>query len=218
MSLTTIHERIGTACAKWGRRASTVTLVAVSKKQPQDRISAVYDAGHRDFGENYVQEAQQHWSGIKTADGRLCLHMTGPLQTNKVEEAIKLFDVIHTLDRPKLAKALSAAQEKYSKRLPCFIQVNIGDEPQKSGIDIKALDDFYKQCRDEYGLDITGLMCIPPVDRPPAPYYCLLAKKADQLKLQNLSMGMSQDLEQAIAAGATHVRIGSALFGERINA
>ena len=192
-----------------------ITLVAVSKLQPDDRIDAALDAGHRCFGENRVQEAQSRWNARRAAYPDLTLHLIGALQTNKAADAVALFDVIEVVDRPKLARALSVEMDKQNRQLACYIQVNTGDEPQKSGISPTDVDDFICQCRDEFGLDIVGLMCIPPADEEPAMHFALLATIAKRNGLEKLSMGMSGDYEEAIAFGATSVRVGSAIFGAR---
>lgn len=214
-NLKSIHEKIAKAAKGSGRNASDVTLVAVSKVQPDDRIDAALDAGHRVFGENRVQEAQGRWAHRRADYPDLKLHMIGPLQTNKVKEAVKLFDVIETLDREKLARALSDEMKKQNRALPCFIQVNTGDEDQKAGVSVSELPPLYDFCVRECGLNIIGLMCIPPLDDPPALHFALLKKHADALGLGELSMGMSGDFEKAIPLGATYVRVGSAIFGER---
>ena len=191
------------------------TLVAVSKRQPDDRIDAALDAGQRCFGENRVQEAQTRWTVRRAAYPDLILHLIGALQTNKAADAVALFDVIEVVDRPKLARALSSEMAKQNRQLDCYIQVNTGDEPQKSGISPADVDDFIAQCRDEYGLNIVGLMCIPPAEEEPAMHFALLATIAKHNGLDKLSMGMSGDYEEAIGFGATSVRVGSALFGAR---
>ncbi|ADE39899.1 YggS family pyridoxal phosphate-dependent enzyme [Candidatus Puniceispirillum marinum] len=195
--------------------ADEPTLVAVSKRQPDDRIDAALDAGQRCFGENRVQEAQTRWAARRAAYPDLILHLIGALQTNKAADAVALFDVIEVVDRPKLARALSGEMAKQNRQLDCYIQVNTGDEPQKSGISPADVDDFIAQCRDEYGLNIIGLMCIPPADEEPAMHFALLATIAKRNGLDKLSMGMSGDYEEAIGFGATSVRVGSAIFGAR---
>lgn len=187
------------------------TLVAVSKKQPDDRINQALDAGIRNFGENRVQEAYTRWRHRRDTYRNLKLHLIGPLQTNKVKDAVQLFDYIHTVDREKLAKAI----HNHAPNIPCFIQVNTGAEPQKSGILVDELNDFYQFCIHDLRMNIMGLMCIPPIDRNPETHFQLLSKKAKFLNLPNLSMGMSNDFDLAIKYGATHIRVGSALFGER---
>ncbi len=214
-NLVHVYERIEKAAQNVDRDTSAVHLVAVSKKQPMEKIQAALDAGHRCFGENRVQEAQEHWSTIKPNYPDLRLHLIGPLQTNKVKEAVALFDVIESLDREKLARALAKEMEKQGKILPCFVQVNTGEEAQKAGIIPADLPDFLTFCRGECGLDIRGLMCIPPIDEPPALHFAFLAKLAQENDVTGLSMGMSSDFEKAIPLGATYVRVGTGIFGER---
>ena len=192
-----------------------VDLVAVSKRQSGKRIEAALDAGQRIFGENRVQEAQNRWSPLRNLYADLTLHLIGPLQTNKASDAVALFDVIEVVDRPKLAKALGNEMIRQSRYLECYIQVNTGKEEQKSGIAPEDADDFIAFCRDEAGLNITGLMCIPPTDEEAAMHFALLQTIAKRNDLSILSMGMSDDFEEAIAFGATAVRIGSAIFGAR---
>lgn len=216
-SFDTIRRRIQRAERICGRAENDVTLVAVSKTQSQDAIMAALSCGQRVFGENRVQEAQTHWQEMR--DGGLypdlMLHLIGPLQTNKVREAVALFDVIETLDREKLALALKDEMQKQGRDLSCLIQVNTGEEEQKAGIAPRDLKDFHEFCTKECGLNVTGLMCIPPVDEPAGLHFALLKKYARILNLPILSMGMSADFEAAIQIGATHVRVGSALFGAR---
>ncbi len=192
----------------------TAKLIAVSKTQAPEKIREALNAGQKIFGENRVQEATTHWAEIKQ-NTDIELHLIGPLQTNKVKEAIALFDCIQTVDREKLARALGAEMKKQNKNLPCFIQVNTGEEEQKSGIAPADLPTFLKICREDCGLNIIGLMCIPPVDEPPALHFALLKKLGKENNLENLSMGMSSDFEKALALGATHIRLGTAIFGER---
>ncbi len=196
-------------------RADRPRLVAVSKRQPDDRINAALDAGHRVFGENRVQEAQQRWSKRRATHDDLRLHLIGALQTNKAAEAVALFDVIEVIDRPKLARALAAEMQKANLQLDCYIQVNTGEEAQKSGVMPNDLDALLDICRSECGLRITGLMCIPPVEEEPAMHFAFLRSMAERHGLAELSMGMSGDFEDAIALGATSVRVGSAIFGAR---
>lgn len=191
-----------------------VTLVAVSKMQEAPALTAALAAGQRVFGENRVQEAQAHWAALKPATPDLRLHLIGPLQTNKAADAVALFDVIETVDRPKLADALAAAMAKQGRALPCYIQVNTGAEPQKAGVAVDGADALLAHCR-AVGLNVRGLMCIPPADGDPAPHFALLAGMAARMGLPDISMGMSADFELAIRHGATHVRVGSALFGAR---
>lgn len=192
-------------------------IIAVSKQQPDEKIEEALAAGHRAFGENRVQEAQARWAHRRATYPDLALHLIGPLQTNKAADAIALFDVIHTLDREKLARVLADEMKKQSRNLPCLIQINTGGEDQKSGIAPEALTDFLAFCRDECALNITGLMCIPPINEPAALHFALLKKLATRHSLKHLSMGMSDDYEQAAALGATHIRLGTALFGSRVN-
>jgi pyridoxal phosphate enzyme (YggS family) len=192
-----------------------VTLVAVSKRQPDTRIEAALAAGQRVYGENRVQEAQTRWAHRRDRHADLTLHLIGPLQTNKAADAVALFDVIEVVDRPKLAKALGDEMIRQNRQLDCYIQVNTGKEAQKSGIAPEDADDFIAYCRDEVGLNITGLMCIPPIDEEAAMHFALLQTIAKRNHLSILSMGMSDDFEEAIAFGATAVRIGSAIFGAR---
>ncbi len=190
-------------------------LIAVSKSQPDPAIEAMLATGHRVFGENRVQEAQQHWSARRETMPDLVLHLIGPLQSNKSEDAVALFDVIHTLDREKLAGTLAAAMEKLGRRPRLLIQVNTGEEPQKAGVAPKGVGTLLRHAREACGLDIAGLMCIPPADEPAGPHFALLAKIGRDYGLGWLSMGMSGDYTLAARYGATHVRVGSALFGER---
>ena len=215
MTLAAIRARLDAALASAGRPAGSVTLIAVSKVQPLDRVRAVLDAGHRTFGENRVQEAAGKWPDLRAEFGRVDLHLLGPLQTNKVNAALDLFDAIHGLDRPKLARKLADAVQARGAAPVLFVQVNTGREPQKAGIDPDGLDAFIAECRGPLGLDIAGLMVIPPVDADPAPHFRTLRDMAERNGLAGLSMGMSDDFETAIACGATHVRIGSAIFGAR---
>ena len=195
--------------------ANPVTLVAVSKRQPDAKIDAALAAGQRVFGENRVQEATSRWAARRSQYADLTLHLIGPLQTNKAAEAVALFDVIEVVDREKLARALATEMTRQNRHLPCFIQVNTGEEPQKSGILPDQLDDFFIFCRDDLGLSVQGLMCIPPVDEDAAMHFALLNSMAKRLNLSNLSMGMSSDYTDAIGFGATSVRVGSAIFGAR---
>jgi pyridoxal phosphate enzyme (YggS family) len=210
-----VRARIAAAAKAAGRDAGDVVLVAVSKTQLPERIAAALAAGHRVFGENRVQEAAGRWPALRQATPDLQLHLIGPLQTNKVRDAVALFDVIETVDRPKLAHALLEEMKRTGRRPTCFIQVNTGEEPQKAGVLPEATDAFVKLCRDELGLPVAGLMCIPPVDEEPSLHFALLAEIARRNQLKVLSMGMSADFETAIRLGATHVRVGTAIFGER---
>ncbi len=210
-----IYADIKNAAEDAQRSESDVTLVAVSKKQPAERIDEALAAGHRVFGENRVQEAYEHWEARKKDNSDLVLHLIGPLQSNKAADAVALFDVIETIDREKIAKTVAKEMAKQGRDLPCFIQVNTGEEEQKSGVTPARLKEFYDYCYYECGLKIVGLMCIPPIDEPPALHFALLQKLAGQLDLEKLSMGMSADYEDAIKLGATHIRVGTGVFGER---
>ena len=211
-----VKDQIETARKTAAGSADMIKLVAVSKQQPDDKITDALATGHRLFGENRVQEATMRWQARKNEFTDLTLHLIGPLQSNKVSDAVALFDVIETIDRPKIAVALAKEMAKQGKHLPCFIQVNTGDEPQKSGISPQETLSFVNHCQSELGLNIIGLMCIPPQSEEPAMHFALLKKLAKQVGLPHLSMGMSADFEQAIAFGADYVRVGSALFGERL--
>ena len=213
--LAEVTGRIAEAARASGRSPSDVTLVAVSKTHGADRVRELLEVGHRVFGENRVQEAEGKFPELKAAWPDLELHLIGPLQTNKARDAVALFDVIQSVDRERLAAALAKEMEKLGRRPACYIQVNTGEEPQKAGILPKDVDAFVALCRDQYGLPIVGLMCIPPVDEEPALHFALLAKMAARNGLARLSMGMSADYETAVRMGATHVRVGSALFGSR---
>ena len=212
-NLAATWQKIDVSCVS-GNRDRPV-LVAVSKRQPDARIDAALAAGHRVYGENRVQEAQQRWSDRRDTVPDLTLHLIGPLQTNKVADAVALFDVIEIVDRPKLARALAREMTSQDRHLPCYIQVNTGEEAQKSGIMPMEADDFIAFCRDECGLMIEGLMCIPPQDEEPAMHFALLRAIAERNGLPGLSMGMSGDFEEAVGFGATSVRVGSAIFGAR---
>jgi pyridoxal phosphate enzyme (YggS family) len=213
--LADIKNKLAKAAELANRNANEVSLIAVSKLQPEARIDSALEAGLRIFGENRVQEAQGRWQSRRPYFPDLELHLIGPLQSNKAVDAVALFDIIHTVDRPKIARALKKEMDKQNRHLPCFIQVNTGDEPQKGGISPLEVLDFHHFCSSEIGLDITGLMCIPPIDEEAAMHFALLRTLADKLSLSKLSMGMSSDYEEAIAFGATHIRVGSALFGAR---
>jgi pyridoxal phosphate enzyme (YggS family) len=212
--LAEIKVRIAEAARAVGRDPDSVTLVAVSKVQPTERIEAVLEQGQRVFGENRVQEAQGRWPALRDRFPGIELHLIGPLQTNKVRAAVDLFDVIESVDRPKLARKLADVFADSGRSLPCYIQVNTGEEPQKAGVWPADADAFIAECRG-LGLSIAGLMCIPPEDEEPALHFALLAKIASRNGLSELSMGMSGDFETAIRLGATVVRIGSAIFGAR---
>ncbi|GBD43108.1 hypothetical protein HRbin40_00573 [bacterium HR40] len=213
--LAEVRERIARAAREAGRDPLEVTLVAVSKGQPLVRIEAALEAGQRVFGENYVQEAASRWPALRPRYPGIELHLVGSLQTNKVREAVRLFDVLQTVDRPKLALALAREMARAGRRLPVFVEVNLGEEPQKAGVPPAAVDAFVATCREEFGLDVRGLMAIPPAGEDVAPYAALLARLARRNGLSGVSIGMSDDFEVAIAFGATHVRIGTAIFGER---
>lgn len=217
-NLAAIRAKIEQTARESGRSADSVALVAISKTQPPEKIAAALKAGQRIFGENRVQEAQAHWTEIRKGGAYpdLRLHLVGPLQTNKIRAALALFDAIETLDRPELAQALAAERTRTGRPLPpCLIQVNTGEEPQKHGIKPADLSAFLGLCRDTYGLDVRGLMCVPPLDEPPALHFAFLARLAERYDLPELSMGMSADYEKAIPLGATFVRVGTAIFGER---
>jgi len=213
--LAEVNRRIAEAAKAAGRRPADVTLVAVSKTHGPERVREVLEAGHRIFGENRVQEAQEKFPALKAAYSDLELHLIGPLQTNKARDAVALFDVIQSVDRERLAAVLAKEMERAGKRPACFIQVNTGEEAQKAGILPADLDAFVASCREAHKLPVVGLMCIPPVDEEPALHFALLAKMAARLGLPKVSMGMSADYETAVRLGATHVRVGTALFGSR---
>lgn len=213
--LASIVERVEKARERFGPPPAAVTLVAVSKTFDADAVRPFLDAGHRVFGENRVQEAAAKWPGLRGSYDDIELHLIGPLQTNKARDAVALFDVIQSVDRDRLARVLRSEMDRAGRELPVFVQVNIGGEPQKAGI---ATDDavaFVTRCRTEHRLDVQGLMCIPPDGVPPGPYFVRLKQLAEEAGVSQLSMGMSGDFETAIAMGATHVRVGSALFGAR---
>ena len=218
-NLADIKARMKAACAGAGRAPGDVQLVAVSKTQDDARVEAALAAGLRVFGENRVQEAKARWAmGLPSRRDRFAdmkLHLIGPLQTNKVRDAVALFDVIETVDRVELARRLAAEMGKQQRPLPCFVQVNTGGEKQKAGVAVGSAADFVDFCRDECGLLIEGLMCIPPAGEDPVPHFRMLRHLAREKGLRYLSMGMSGDYEAAIAEGATHVRVGTALFGAR---
>ena len=214
-NLQRVRERIATACAHSGRDPDSVTLVAVSKFHPAESVAEALAAGQTVFGENRVQEAAQKFPALRPAHPGLRLHLIGALQSNKVRDAVRVADVIESLDRPKLAGALAEAMRKEDRRPDLLVQVNIGREPQKAGIGPESLADFVAECREAHGLSITGLMCIPPAEDDPVPHFRAMAAMRAQLGLPLLSMGMSGDFEAAIAEGATHVRVGTAIFGHR---
>ena len=210
-----VRERIGKACAEAGRAPAAVTLVAVSKTYEAPDILPLLHAGQWVFGENRVQEAKGKWPALKAQFPNVSLHLIGPLQSNKAADAVALFDCIETIDRPKIAAAVAVEMAKQGRRLELFIQINTGEEPQKAGIAPKDAVAFVAYCRDELKLAIAGLMCIPPAEDMPAPHFAFLAKLAREVGVAKLSMGMSADFECAVSLGATHVRVGSAIFGAR---
>jgi len=214
MSLGEIRRRIAAAATEAGRDPSGVTLIAVSKLQPDDRVRAALDAGQRVFGENYVQEAQRKWPALREGWPGIELHLIGPLQSNKARAAVGIFDAIHSLDRVSLAERLARVVQDLGRAPQLFIQINTGDEPQKAGVPPAQADGFIACCR-SLDLRIRGCMCIPPDEADPVPHFRLLREIAGRNGLTGLSMGMSGDFEAAIAEGATHVRIGSAIFGAR---
>lgn len=210
-----VSSWISSAALEAGRKPEDVSLVAVSKVQSIEKIEAVVQTGHRVFGENRIQEAKEKWPSLKSKYADIELHLIGPLQTNKVREAVALFDIIETLDRPKLARALKEEMKKQAVDKPCYIQINTGEESQKSGIYPLEAPEFIEYCREDLGLNICGLMCIPPASEEPAMHFSLLRGIAQRAQIKNLSMGMSDDFETAIQLGATHVRLGTAIFGKR---
>jgi len=214
-NLTAVRGRIEAAARAAGRAPESVALVAVSKTHPAAIVREALAAGHRVFGENRVQEAQAKYPALREAYPDLALHLIGPLQTNKVREALAIFDVIESVDRPRLAQALAKEMNHSGRRPPCLIEVNTGEEAQKAGIMPADADGFIVECRDRLGLSILGLMCVPPIDEEPAPHFALLREIARRNGLAVLSMGMSADFERAIRFGATHVRVGTAIFGAR---
>jgi pyridoxal phosphate enzyme (YggS family) len=214
-ALAAVEQEIVRACRDAKRDRASVKLIAVSKTFSADAITPVIEAGQRVFGENRVQEAKAKWPGLISAYPDLALHLIGPLQSNKAKEAVALFDAIHSVDRPSICQALAKEIESQKKQPELFVQLNTGEEPQKAGIAPSEADAFIASCRDTYGLIISGLMCIPPVDAAPAPHFALTAKIAARNGLEKLSMGMSADFATAIQFGATHIRVGSAIFGHR---
>jgi hypothetical protein len=215
-NLLAVRARIAAAARAVGRDPAEVTLVAVSKAQPDARVLATLAAGQRVFGENYVQEAQARWPAIKRDYPDVVLHMIGPIQSNKARDVVALFDAIETVDRPKLARALAREMDRLGRRPPCLIEVNTGEEPQKAGVWPADADALIRECRDELGLPVVGLMAIPPEGEEPSLHFALLAEIARRNRLGQLSMGMSADYEIAVQFGATHVRVGSAIFGARL--
>jgi len=214
-NLREVRNQIEKAAKAARREASSVRLIAISKTFAADEIAPVIEAGQRLFGENRVQEAKAKWPALRERFKGIELHLVGPLQSNKVKEALSLFDAIHSVDRPKLAAELAKEIQKEGRAPQLFVQVNTGAEPQKAGVLPEETDAFIKECRENYSLEISGLMCIPPVEEAPAPHFALTKKIAERNGLKLLSMGMSADFESAINFGATHVRVGSAIFGSR---
>jgi pyridoxal phosphate enzyme (YggS family) len=214
-NIAAVRQRIEAAAREAGRPWDSVTLVAVSKTHPAASVREALAAGHRAFGENRVQEALAKYPQLRAEFPDLTLHLIGPLQTNKVRAAVAAFDVIESVDRPRLAQALANEMERIGRCPPCLIEVNIGEEPQKAGVMPAEADRFIDECRTRLGLPIMGLMCVPPLDEEPAPHFALLREIARRHRLEILSMGMSVDFEKAIRFGATHVRIGTAIFGAR---
>jgi len=214
-NLKAVQATISQAAMDAGRNPKDINLIGVSKQQPEDRIDASLAAGLRVFGENRVQEAEIRWVKRRKKFADLEIHLIGPLQTNKVRSAVRLFDVIQTVDRERLAHTLGRIMAEEGRNLPCFVQVNTGEEEQKAGISPSDTKDFVRTCIDQYSLKIVGLMCIPPVTDVAAPHFAFLKQMADQLNLPYVSMGMSADYPAAVELGATHVRVGSAIFGDR---
>jgi pyridoxal phosphate enzyme (YggS family) len=214
-ALAAVEQEIARACKDAQRDRASVTLIAVSKTFGADAIMPVIDAGQRVFGENRVQEAKAKWPALISSYPGIALHLIGPLQSNKAKEAVALFDAIHSVDRRSICQALAKEIESQKKHPRLFVQINTGEEPQKAGVAPGEADAFLANCRDTYGLTISGLMCIPPVNEPPAAHFALTAKIAARNGLKNLSMGMSADFATAIMLGATHIRVGSAIFGHR---
>lgn len=216
-NLETLKKTIRRLSKRWDVNNKNLKIVAVSKQQPLEKIRHALEAGHRHFGENRVQDAYQKWNkekGFKKDFPETCLHLIGPLQSNKVSDAVALFDVIETIDRPKIARAVAQEKENQNRDISCFIQVNVGEEPQKSGVLPQDLNDLLKVCRD-VSLKIDGLMCIPPQEAPAGLYFSFLKTLADKHGLENVSMGMSNDYEKAVPLSPRFVRIGSAIFGQR---
>ena len=214
-ALAAVKREIADACVEAGRAEDAVTLIAVSKTFPPETIEPVIAAGQRIFGENRVQEAKAKWSALRERYGDLELHLIGSLQSNKAKDAVALFDAIHAVDRPSVAEALAKEVQKQGRQPRLFVEINTGAEPQKAGVLPEAADQFLRDCRETYGLTIDGLMCIPPAEEAPAPHFALTAKIARRNGLSLLSMGMSADFKVAVAFGATHVRVGTAIFGGR---
>ncbi|MGK8234836.1 YggS family pyridoxal phosphate-dependent enzyme [Roseovarius sp. MS2] len=214
MGLSEIRARMDKACTAAGRAPQDVELIAVSKVQPAERVAAVLDQGHRVFGENRVQEAAGRWPAFQDRYTDIVLHLIGPLQSNKARQAMEMFQAIHSVDRPKIAQGIARLAQEMGRCPDLFLQVNTGEEPQKAGVLPQEIDGFVAECR-ALDLPVKGLMCIPPVEEEPSLHFALLAKMAARNGLSGLSMGMSGDFESAIAQGATHIRVGSAIFGER---
>jgi pyridoxal phosphate enzyme (YggS family) len=214
-ALAEVEAEIARACAEAGRHRTSVTLIAVSKTFGADKIVPVIEAGQHVFGENRVQEAKAKWPAMSAAHPGIVLHLIGPLQSNKAKDAVALFHAIHSVDRPSVCQALAKEIQSQSKHPELFVQINTGEEPQKAGVTPAQADAFIASCAKDYGLTISGLMCIPPVNEAPAPHFALTAKIAARNGLKILSMGMSGDFTVAIKFGATHVRVGSAIFGHR---
>jgi pyridoxal phosphate enzyme (YggS family) len=215
-ALAAVEQEIARACKEAGRDRGTVTLIAVSKTFEASAILPVIASGQLVFGENRVQEAKAKWPALMQAYGGIALHLIGPLQSNKARDAVALFDAIHSVDRPSVCQALAKEINSQNRRPQLFVQINTGEEPQKAGVKPSDADAFIASCRDTYGLTISGLMCIPPLEEAPAPHFALTAKIAARNGLKNLSMGMSADYPIAIQFGATHIRVGSAIFGHRV--
>jgi pyridoxal phosphate enzyme (YggS family) len=213
--LASVEQEIARACKEARRDRASVTLIAVSKTFDAGAIAPVIEAGQRVFGENRVQEARAKWPALMSAYPGIALHLIGPLQSNKAKEAVALFDAIHSVDRPSICEALAKEINSQKRQPELFVQLNTGEEPQKAGVAPGEADAFIASCREKYGLQISGLMCIPPVNDAPVPHFALTAKIAARNGLKNLSMGMSADFATAIQFGATHVRVGSAIFGHR---
>src|SRR6202045_774840 len=213
--LATVQEEIARACREARREPASVTLIAVSKTFAADAITRVIETGQRVFGENRVQEAKAKWPRLMAPCPGIALHLIGPLQSNKAKEAVALFDAIHSVDRPSVCEALSKEIDRQQRTPQLFVQLNTGEEPQKAGVAPQEADAFIAGCRDKYGLQISGLMCIPPVNDAPAPHFALTAKIAARNGLEHLSMGMRADFAIAIQFGATHIQVGSAIFGAR---
>ncbi len=214
-ALQDISSRIQKSARSAGRESSPTNIIAVSKTFERHDIVPLLEFGHKHFGENRVQEAANKWPVLRRNTKDVVLHMIGPLQTNKVKEAVALFDMIHTLDRPRLAEKLSREMELQNRRIPCLVQVNTGQEAQKAGVDPSDADAFIAECRQKWALPIAGLMCIPPAEDEPSPHFAFLREIARRNNLNHLSMGMSSDFEVAVMFGATYVRVGSAIFGPR---